>query len=310
MGDEKPVKYRLLTRSDFDGLVCSVLLRERDLVDEIKFVHPKDMQDGLIPVTDRDVTANLPYVPGVHLSFDHHASETDRLDKSEKSVIDKEAPSAARVIFEYFGGEDAFPSTFGEMMEAVDKGDSASFELDEVLNPERWNLLNFITDARTGLGRFKNFRISNYQLMMDLIDYCRTLPIEEILRIFDVKERIELYKKHEKMYKKQIKACSMVEKNVLITDLRKEDTIYAGNRFIKYALYPDTNISVQIMWGFKKQNTVITVGKSIFNRTSDVEVGSLMLEHGGGGHSGAGTCQVETSAADRILAEIVTAVRE
>jgi nanoRNase/pAp phosphatase (c-di-AMP/oligoRNAs hydrolase) len=304
MADDKR-RYRLVTRSDFDGLACAVLLKELDLIDEIKFVHPKDMQDGLIAVSDGDITTNLPYVSGVYLAFDHHLSETVRNDQHENYIIDAEAPSAARVVYKYYGGDEKFPEKFHEMMEAVDKGDSAAFSMDDVLAPERWDLLNFIMDARTGLGRFRNFRISNYQLMMDLIDYCRESTIDEILDVQDVKERVDLYLEHQEPFRVQTRKCATVHKNVVVVDLRAEETIFAGNRFIKYALYPETNISIQVIWGFKKQNTVLSVGKSIFNRSSEVNVGEIMLEYGGGGHSGAGTCQIENDRADAVITELV-----
>lgn len=306
-GDKK--RYRLVTRSDFDGLVCAVLLKELDLISDIKFVHPKDMQDGLIAMSDDDITTNLPYVEGVHLAFDHHLSESHRNTEHENYIIDANAPSAARVVYDYYGGTETLKNISTELMDAVDKGDSANFTRDEVLHPQRWDLMNFMMDARTGLGRFKNFRISNYQLMMDLIDYCREYTIEEILELQDVRERVDLYREHEKLFKEQIQQCSHVAANVLVVDLRGEETIYAGNRFLKYALYPDTNISVQVLWGFKKQNTVITVGKSIFNRSCEANVGDLMLEYGGGGHKSAGTCQVDNEKADDVVQEITTRLK-
>ena len=308
MGGEKK-RYRLVTRSDFDGLVCAVLLKELDLIDEIKFVHPKDMQDGLIAISDNDITTNLPYVEGVHLAFDHHFSESRRNESRDNYIIDPDAPSAARVVYDYYGARDYFTNVPEDLMEAVDRGDSASFTMDEVLQPRGWNLLNFIMDARTGLGRFKNFRISNYQLMMDLIDYCREYPIEEILKLQDVRERVELYREHERLFQEQTRSCSTVHGNVLVVDLRGEETIYAGNRFIKYALFPETNVSIQVIWGFKKQNTVLSVGKSIFNRSSEANIGELMLEYGGGGHEAAGTCQVDNDKADEIVSQVVERLR-
>jgi len=302
--------YRLITRSDFDGLVCAVLLIDQGLVNDIKFVHPKDMQDGLIPVGDTDITANLPFQPGVHLAFDHHSSETVRNAKHDNYILNPTAPSAARVVYEYYGGKKGFPNISEEMLLAVDKADSAQFKLEEVLNPEKWALLNFIMDARTGLGRFKNFRISNYQLMMDLIVYCKDHSIDQILKLPDVKERVDLYTSHQNLYREQVGKCARTEGNVLVMDLTGEDLIYAGNRFVKYALFPTTNISVTRLWGYQKQNTVFTVGKSIFNRTSNKDIGALMLSYGGGGHVAAGTCQVDTEAADRILQEIITALRD
>lgn len=292
-------KYRLVTRSDFDGLVCAVLLKDQGLIDEITFVHPKDMQDGKIDITDRDITTNLPYVPGVHLAFDHHASELKRnaTRQDENYVINADAPSAARVVYNYFGGRQGFPLISEEIMAAVDKGDSAQFSLEEVLKPEGWNLLNFLMDARTGLGRFKQFRISNYALMMELIDACKHHSIEAILQLPDVRERVDLYLEHQELCKDQIRRCARVHNNLVLLDLREEETIYAGNRFLIYALYPECNVSAHVLWGVNQQNTVFAVGKSIFNRSSTVHIGELMLRYGGGGHANAGTCQVDNEAA-------------
>ncbi len=298
-------KYRLVTRSDFDGLVCAVILKEINIIDEIKFVHPKDMQDGLVDITSRDITTNLPYVEGVHLCFDHHLSETLRSGTHrENHIIEPDAPSAARVVYNYYGGKEKLGNISTEMMEAVDKSDSAMFTEDEVLDPKGWVLLNFLMDARTGLGRFREFRISNYNLMMDLIDYCKHHSIDDILELPDVKERSKLYFDHVEQFKDMIKRNARVRRNLLVVDLRDEKVIYAGNRFMKYALYPECNISMQIMWGRQKLNTVFTVGASILNRTSKTNIGELMLQYGGGGHKNAGTCQVENEATDKTLQEL------
>ena len=301
-------KYRLITRSDFDGLVCAVLLKELDLIDDIKFVHPKDMQDGKVEVTGRDITTNLPYVPGVYMSFDHHASEAIRNETQDNHVIHPSAPSAARVVFEHYGGVAKFGDRFNDMMIAVDKSDSAQFSREEILNPEGWVLLNYLMDSRTGLGRFRDFRVSNYQLMMDLIDYCRTHGIEDILKLPDVVERIELYQEHAAKAKEQLQFCTTVHHNVAVLDLRQEETIYAVSRFMIYALYPATNISIHVMWGVQKQNTVLATGKSILNRSSKVNVGALMLLYGGGGHENAGTCQVPNERSATVLNELIAKI--
>lgn len=306
--EQNTMKYRLVTRSDFDGLVCGMLLKELDLIDDITFVHPKDMQDGLIAIDGHDITTNLPYVDGVHLAFDHHHSETIRVDKKDNHIIEPDAKSAARVVYNYYGGAERFTNIPADMLEAVDKGDSADFTLEEVLNPDGWQLLNFIMDARTGLGRFRSFRISNYQLMMELIDYCRNHSVEEILETPDVKERVELYLSHQESFQKQLKECSRMDGKVLIVDFRNQDTIFAGNRFVKYALFPEAAISIQAMWGFKKQNTVFTVGKSIFNDSCSINIGELMLSYGGGGHANAGTCQIENDRGDEVLEELIKAI--
>ncbi len=305
-------KYRLITRSDFDGLVCAVLLKHLNLIEEIQFVHPKDMQDGKITVTGNDISTNLPYVDGVHLAFDHHLSETLRnhshgshsADRT-KHIIEPDAASAARVVYNYYGGLKAFPAAWDEMMAAVDKGDSAQFSRDEVLHPKQWDLLNFLMDARTGLGRFRDFRISNYQLMMDLIDLCKTKNIDQIMQTPDVKERVGLYFEHEEKCKAQILRCATVHHNLVVLDLRKEDIIYAGNRFLIYALFPDTNISIHVLSGLKGQNTVLACGKSILNRSANTNIGPLMLEYGGGGHENAGTCQVDNDKAETVLAALI-----
>ncbi|CAO3354579.1 exopolyphosphatase [Azospirillum sp. A26] len=302
-------KYRLVTRSDFDGLVCAVLLKELGILDEIKFVHPKDMQDGKIEITDRDITTNLPYVDGAHLVFDHHLSETMRVGEKPNYIIDPKAPSAARVVYDYYGGKERFPTISDEMMEAVDQADSAQYQREDILNPTGWTLLNFIMDARTGLGRFREFRVSNYQLMMDLIDYCRSHTIEQILDLPDVKERVELYTQHAELFVDQLKRCATVHGNVVVLDLRKEETIYAGNRFMIYALFPDTNVSIHVLWGLKQQNTVLACGKSILDRSSKTDIGPLMLQYGGGGHQAAGTCQVDNDRAEEVLEAIVARMR-
>lgn len=301
-------KYRLITRSDFDGLVCAVLLKELDLLDGILFVHPKDMQDGKVAVTAKDITTNLPYVEGVHLAFDHHQSETIRVGKKDNHVIKPDAPSAARVVYEYYGGKAKFPNVSDELMEAVDQADAAEFEEEEILDPTGWVLLNFLMDARTGLGRFRNFRISNYDLMMQLIDYCRTHTIEQILELPDVKERVDVYFTHEYRAKDQIKECSTVHGNLVVLDLRDEEMIWATNRFTIYALFPGANISMHVMWGKQKQNTVFAIGKSILNLGSKTDVGKLCLEYGGGGHTAAGTCQVDTERADEVMKELIAKI--
>jgi nanoRNase/pAp phosphatase (c-di-AMP/oligoRNAs hydrolase) len=304
-------KYRLVTRSDFDGLVCAVLLKELDLIDEIKFVHPKDMQDGKIPITNKDITTNLPYVDGAYLVFDHHFSETLRHHKIKRNhIIDPYADSAARVLYKYYGGQVKFPQISESMMEAVDKSDSARFNKEEVLHPEKWVLLNFIMDARTGLGRFKEFTVSNYQLMMELIDYCKNHTIDEILQLPDVKERVDLYFEQEQKFKDQIQRCAQVYDNLVVLDLRNEDVIYAGNRFVIYALFPECNISIHALWGLKQQNTVFAVGKSIFNKTSKTNIGKFMLQYGGGGHLNAGTCQIENDQASKVLKELIAQINQ
>ena len=307
---EPSQRYRLITRSDFDGLVCAVLLKHLDILDDIKFVHPKDMQDGKVEITENDITTNVPYVSGCHLAFDHHLSETIRNGAHDNHIIDPDAPSAARVVYDYYGGEKTFPAHWGEMMEAVDKADSAQYVRSEVLDPTDWTLLNYLMDARTGLGRFREFRISNYELMMHLIDYCAEHTIDEILQLPDVMERIELYEQLRNKAKDQIKRCSTIHDNLVVIDLRDEEIIYPTNRFMIYAIFPECNISIHQLWGLKKQNTVFAIGKSILKRDSKTNVGELCLRYGGGGHLAAGTCQIDHDRATQVLKEIVEQINE
>lgn len=304
-------KYRLITRSDFDGLVCAMILKELGMIDDIKFVHPKDMQDGLIEVTDKDISTNLPYAEGIHLAFDHHSSETVRAGgKKPNHIIVPDAPSAARVVYDYYGGKEKLPRISDEIMEAVDKADSAQFTLDEILEPTGWVLLSYLMDARTGLGRFRNFRISNYELMMQLIDFCLEHSVDDILSLPDVKERVELYMEQQELFKAQIERVHKIEGDVVILPLKDEETIYTGNRFLVYAMYPEAKISVHVMWGLKKQNTAVTIGKSIVNRSSGVDIGEICLKYGGGGHKNAGTCQLDNDKVDEILPEIIRLLNE
>lgn len=295
---------RLLTRSDFDGLACGALLKELKIIDSWEFVHPKDLQDGVVQVTSNDVLANVPYVKGCKLWFDHHSSENERLkENTGYEGMSRLEDSAARVIYEYYGGKARLPH-FEEMVTAVDKVDAAKLTAEEILNPKDWVLLGFIMDPRTGLGRFRNFRISNYELMKTLIDACRTQNIQEILANPDVEERVKLYFEQDALFREMVKKYTRLEGNVIITDLRNVETIYTGNRFLIYSLYPEQNISMWIVDGRGKQNCPIAVGHSVINRTSKTNVGNLMLRYGGGGHKQVGTCQVPYNDADRVIGEL------
>lgn len=304
---------RLVTRSDFDGLVCAMILKELKIIDDIKFVHPKDVQDGIIELSDNDITTNLPFDPRVYLSFDHHESEITRVNNiltKGKLIIDPNAKSAARVVYNFYGGATNLPRISEELMDAVDKGDSASFSIDEILNPSKWVLLNYVMDPRTGLGRFHDFRISNYDLMMELIDYCLTHTIDEVMEIPDVKERTDLYFKQADLFKAQLKRITKIYDKVAVIDLRHEDIIYAGNRFMVYAMFPEVQISIHIAWGFKKQNTAVMIGKSIVNKSSKLNIGSLCLSYGGGGHANAGTCQLDNDFVDIELPKIIQKINK
>jgi nanoRNase/pAp phosphatase (c-di-AMP/oligoRNAs hydrolase) len=298
--------YRLVTRSDFDGLVCASLLKELGILDEILFVHPKDVQDGKIELTGDDITTNLPYRPEVALAFDHHSSEELRVtDDAPNRVMTADAPSAARVVYDHFGGAGRFPRVSAEMMDAVDRADAARLSIDDILDPQGWILLSFLMDPRTGLGRFREFRISNYQLMLKLIDSCLELSIDEILASPDVAERVALYREHAEAAAEQIARCSRVHEHLVVLDLRDEEIIHPANRFLLYAMYPHCTVSIHVLWGLKQQNTVFAVGRSIVDRSSTLDIGALMLSYGGGGHEAAGTCQIDNERAETVLSELI-----
>ncbi len=303
--------YTLYTRSNFDGLVCAALLKEIGIVEEIMFVHPKDVQDGKIQLSQNDITASLPYAEGVYMAFDHHSSETIRTQNiKENYIIEPTAPSSARIIYEYFGGENRFSSNLHDLMDAVDKADCTNFTEDDILNPKGWVLLNYLMDPRTGLGRFKNFKISNYNLMSRLVDMCSQMSIEQILNDPDIQERIHLYFAEQDEFKEQIKKCTKVTGNIGVLDVRNEDIIHVGNRFMIYTLFPEVNISINILNGRQNQNTVFAVGKSIINNVNNIDIGALMYEFGGGGHLNAGTCQIENDKAEDTIRKLIDRINE
>ena len=296
---------RLITRSDFDGLVCGALLKEAGIIDHWKFAHPKDLQDGLVEVNEDDCLANVPFVEGCGLWFDHHSSEFERNQLEGKYKGESRiTPSCARIIYEYYGGEERF-SHFNEMLAAVDKVDSGNLTIDEIQNPEGWILIGFLMDPRTGLGRWRNFTISNYQLMEKLIDACRTMSTDEILNLSDVQERIEVYFEQTAKFKEMVNKYTRTDGDVIISDLCGVDPIYTGNRFLIYSMYPKQNISAWIVSGKGGLGCSVAVGYSVLNRTSNIDVGSLMLKYGGGGHKAVGTCQFKDEEIEAKLPKLL-----
>ncbi|MEF9853645.1 MAG: exopolyphosphatase [Hydrogenoanaerobacterium sp.] len=296
---------RLLTRSDFDGLACAVFLKEAGIIENYKFVHPKDLQDGLVEVNSDDCLANVPFVDGCGLWFDHHSSEAERnAYKGKYTGESRQSPSAAHIIYDYYGGAERFKG-YEKLLLAVDKVDSANLTADEILHPTDWVLLGFIMDPRTGLGRFRSFAISNYQLMEKLIDWCRTMDIDEIMELPDIKERVILYNEQAELFTKMLKEHTKTIDEIIISDLRGVDTIYAGNRFMIYSLYPQQNISLWIVSGKGGIGCSVAVGHSVLNRTSKVDVGAVMLRFGGGGHHVVGTCQFDGDTMEEKIPQLI-----
>ena len=303
---------RLLTRSDFDGSVCAALLLELGLVDEIQYIHPKDLQDNKIEVTPDDILANVPFVEGCGLWFDHHSSEHERLQLAGKFKGASElAPSAAQVIYEFYKKDKnhtAKLQQFEHLIEIVGIADSARFSREEILDPTGWVMLAFIADPRTGLGYRRTFRISNFELMQNLPELLRTKTVEEILALPDYQERIEVYHEETSKFKDLLARHSRIEGDAILIDFQGVNEIPAGNRFLEYVLYPDQNISIRVVDGKNKEFAMISVGHSVINRSSRVDVGSMVLKYGGGGHKQVGTCQVKYDEIDRIVGEMLQVI--
>ncbi len=295
---------RLITRSDFDGLVCAVLLKEVEYIESVEFAHPKDVQDGKIEITSNDILTNLPYVPGCGMWFDHHSSEADRIEPGVQFkgsyVL---APSAARTIYDHYKSDEH--KKYDELVKVVDKSDAAQLTMDEVENPKGWILLSYIMDPRTGLGKYHDYEISNRQLMYKMIDLIPKKTAEEILELPDISSRVERYFEHTGKFEVLLKKHSRLEKNLVITDLRGIKDVPAGNRFLIYTLFPEANISIRIFDGKKDEFVVVALGHSIFKRTSKTDIGMLAAKYGGGGHRGSGTCQLAIDIAGEKIKEII-----
>ena len=303
---------RLLTRSDFDGSVCAALLLELGLVDEIQYIHPKDLQDNKIEVTADDIIANVPFVEGCGLWFDHHSSEHERLQLAGKfKGASRLAPSAAQVIYEYYANDTNHAGKlqkYENLIKIVGIADSARFSKKDILDPAGWIMLAFIADPRTGLGYKRSFHISNFELMQNLPELLRSKTVDEILALPDYQERIQVYHEETSKFKSLLTRHSRIEGDAIFIDFRNISEIPVGNRFLEYVLYPDQNISIRIVDGRNNEFAMISVGHSIINRTSTVDVGSMVLKYGGGGHQQVGTCQVKYDEVDRIVAEMLQVI--
>ena len=301
-------KYRLITRDDFDGMVCAILLKKLDLVEDILFVHPRDMQHNRVPVTSMDISANLPYVPGVYMAFDHHASESRRVGHRANFICDTKAPSAAQVIYNYFNMGEKFPGVFEEILKALNKADTADFTSQDILNPEGWVLFNFILDPKTGFTRFHDFQTKHEDLIRLLIDTIEGMKIEDILALPDIQERVMLYKTYQDHFKDQIERCAVIYQNLVVVDLLEEEIIYPGNRFLVYALYPQCNLSLIVEKDTKSERITFSLGRSILNKTSHVDAGAVMAVYNGGGHKGAGTCQSSGVDVEKVKMDLIAAI--
>jgi hypothetical protein len=289
--------------------VCTAILEELGLIDDILYVHPKDMQDNKIKVTPNDILANVPFVKGCGLWFDHHSSERERLRLGGRfKGASKNAPSAAQVVYDYYKRDKACGEKlkkFKELIQIAGKADSAKFTKEDILRPKGWIMLAFIADPRTGLGYKRSFTISNFELMKKLPKLLRTKKVEEILSLSDFQERVKLYHEENKKYEQLITRSARIEGNAIVIDLRNCGEIPVGNRFLEYVLYPEQNISIRIVDGKNKAFAMISVGHSIIKPTATIDVGVLTLKYGGGGHKRVGTCQIAYEDVDRVVSEML-----
>jgi hypothetical protein len=293
---------RLVTRGDLDGVTSAVLITTMEKISDIELIHPQDITDEKFEVTSNDIIANLPYHPACAMWFDHHefTMGSERPPDTFKGRHEI-APSVARVIYEYYASDKLKP--YEHLVKETDRFDSAKLTFQDVLNPKEIILLGFTIDARTGIGKFKEYFVL-------LVNWLKTLPIEEVLSQSLVKKRVQLLKENNEKFLKILHENSRQEGNVVITDFRSLDKVPIGNRFLVYTLFPKTNISIRLQWGPGKKFVAVTLGHNIFNKTSRSNCGQICSDFGGGGHSGAAACPLKPEKADKQIAEIIRRIKE
>lgn len=297
---------RLVTRCDFDGLACAMILKICNIIEnDILFIHPKDIEENRVHITENDILTGLPYCVAANLCFDYRNTGFNTYTR-KNFIFDLNQKSTARVVYNYYKnlGYDLSKIT-EDLLIAVDKYNSADFTEEEILHPRNWILLNFILDSKTGLNRFCDFEESNHDFVLELIDYCLTNNIDTVVKLPNLQDRINLYFSQSLNIKHQLNHITKMYGDVAVVDLRNEDIIYAGNRFIVYAMFPQAKISIHISWDSKKEFLNIAIGKSIFDKSSSVNIGSICEKYGGGGHNNAGTCQIGSENADEIISAII-----
>lgn len=295
---------RLVTRADLDGLASAVLITAAETIDEILLVHPQDITDKKVPISGADIMANLPYHPSCGKWFDHHLlTESNERPPARFEGRYGLAPSAARVVFEHYIESHPQLKRYETLVAETDRLDAAQLTLDDVLNPQGYILLGYTLDPRTGLGAYQDY-------FKKLVEWLRDKPLEEIMELPDVKQRIGRIRAQDQAFREATERCSRVEGNVVITDFRELSPPPVGNRFLVYTLFPQANISLRVHWGPSREHVSVAVGHSIFNRTSRTVVGNLMSRYGGGGHKGAGHCLLPAARADACVAEMIATMKQ
>ena len=318
---------RLVTRADFDGLVCGALLTKFEPIDAYLFVEPKFMQDGLVKIRTGDIIANLPYDPNCTLWFDHHVTNTTP-EFAKPIVLGKGgfrlAPSAARVVYEYYkdlsnkqqpvdeekttriNNQEIIQFLDSErisyLLHETDRIDAGKLEPQDVLDPQGYVLISMTTDGRNA---------GDEAYWLRIIELLRDAFLEEILRDPEVSRRCQQIRDEQEQLRQLLLARTVMKGNVIFVDLRGIQEIPDGNRFLIFTLFPQGNIQVKVADDKQRENTTsISVGYNIFNTTSNVNVGELLSHHGGGGHKVVGSCRVPNDQADQVIREIVAAVTD
>jgi nanoRNase/pAp phosphatase (c-di-AMP/oligoRNAs hydrolase) len=293
---------RLVTRGDLDGLTSAVIITMKEPVDDILLIHPQEITDRTVDIRPDDILANLPYDPRAAMWFDHHLlTDSNQKPGPEFKGRYRIAPSAARLVYEYYleqSPNDPDLLRLERLVDETDRLDAALLTPDDVENPRDYILLGYTIDSRTGLGSFDEY-------FRKLVDWLKTMSIQEVLRQPEVRARIERIRAESADFKSLLSRNSFQLNNVVVTDLREVERLPAGNRFLVYTLFPDANVSLRVHWGPRDDTVVAAVGHSIFNRTCKTSVGDLMSKYGGGGHKGAGTCVLPLERAADAIDEIL-----
>lgn len=293
---------RLITRGDLDGLTSAVIITMKEPIGEILLIHPQEITDRRIDVRSDDILANVPYHPNAALWFDHHLL-TDSNAKPPENYKGRYrvAPSAARLVYEYYlekTPNDPDLKRLAKLVDETDRLDAAKLTPDDVENPRDYILLGYTIDSRTGLGAFRDY-------FLKLVEWLKTMPIDKVLQQPEVKERIDRIRRDQDEFRALLQRNSFRMNNVVVTDLREMEQLPAGNRFLIYTLFPESNVSLRVHWGPQRNSVIAAVGHSIFNRTCKTSVGELMSKYGGGGHRGAGTCVLPLDTAAEAIDEIL-----
>ena len=289
---------RIVTRPDFDGIVCATLIRASEPIDQpIKWAAPNDMQKGRVAITGDDIIANLPFHANCAMWFDHHY--TNRIDQPFKGLY-RIAPSAAGLVHEYY--RDRLTRDYSELITATDKIDSADLNLDEILNPENYPYIILSMTVFSDEPSEETYWNSLVAMLADQ-------DVETILSQPEVHRRTQQVIQNNREYKTLLSRHTVMQGPVSITDFRDLDKMPDGNRFLVYSMFPESTVNVKI--GFEDPNrarVVVKVGHSILNRNCRVNVGHLLSQFEGGGHRGAGACRFDLAKADDFIPKIVNAL--